>query len=553
MFMTPSRTPSSRQRFAAALAALSGLICAACSSDQTPASSALSCDSGGATDLGPIDVPPADFSHLGDGSPPLGRCVSPADCKGYFGPLPPCVEEGCLETYCGKVNSADGTVCEAGDACRGPDSCVSGMCVEGKIAECNDNNPCTDDSCDPTAKAFPGCVHAPLSGFACDDQNPCTVGEACKAGTCVAANPHYFDVAAGDVHNDRFSAAIALEDGFALTGSSETSTAGDYDLWFARVGNDGKPVVSKTLGGAKSDVGRGIGKLAGGDFMVCGETNSKGAGASDAWLVRFDAQGKFVSEVLFGSTGADSFAAMQPRDGGWLFAGFTTTSNARQGWLVATDLDGKIVWQKEFGANGMDEFNALTPISGGWLVTGRWGDTKNGSQVWVANLDSAGNIKWETKLGGKYDDVGFAAAPTTGDGVIVVGETTTTLTGETGAYIARLGPDGKLAWEKVYSIGKKDNARAVVALTTGQFLVIGAHWGGDKSVYDGWLLTVDTQLGFVSDVVFGGPKNDQFDFVLPRSDGFVFGGHTFSKGKGERDGWLVRTDLEGKLPAACTK
>jgi autotransporter-associated beta strand protein len=54
-----------------------------------------------------------------------------------------------------------------GDACE---------CIEG--IDCGDDNPCTDDSCDPTV----GCVATPNTA-SCDDGNPCTE-TTCIAGTC---------------------------------------------------------------------------------------------------------------------------------------------------------------------------------------------------------------------------------------------------------------------------------------------------------------------------------------------------------------------------------
>jgi hypothetical protein len=56
---------------------------------------------------------------------------------------------------------------QIGDACE----CVS--------VSCNDGNGCTDDGCDPTT----GCVYANNTS-ACEDGNPCTVGDACSGGTC---------------------------------------------------------------------------------------------------------------------------------------------------------------------------------------------------------------------------------------------------------------------------------------------------------------------------------------------------------------------------------
>ena len=51
-------------------------------------------------------------------------------------------------------------------------------CVHTPIV-CNDNNPCTNDSCDPAS----GCVFSNNTAT-CDDNNPCTVGDTCGGGAC---------------------------------------------------------------------------------------------------------------------------------------------------------------------------------------------------------------------------------------------------------------------------------------------------------------------------------------------------------------------------------
>ncbi len=47
-------------------------------------------------------------------------------------------------------------------------------------ATCDDENPCTDDTCDPEA----GCLFV-SNTIPCDDANPCTAGEGCQEGECV--------------------------------------------------------------------------------------------------------------------------------------------------------------------------------------------------------------------------------------------------------------------------------------------------------------------------------------------------------------------------------
>ena len=77
----------------------------------------------------------------------------------------------------------DGSVCTAGDACKG------GQCVVGKTVDCDDKNPCTDDSCD----AKSGCLHAANTAPCDADGNACTVSDTCKDKACLAGKAKVCD------------------------------------------------------------------------------------------------------------------------------------------------------------------------------------------------------------------------------------------------------------------------------------------------------------------------------------------------------------------------
>ncbi len=70
--------------------------------------------------------------------------------------------------------------CSDGNACTSGDTCQGGACVPGGASSCDDDNPCTTDSCTPIA----GCSHS-SSGGNCNDDNACTSGDACKNGACL--------------------------------------------------------------------------------------------------------------------------------------------------------------------------------------------------------------------------------------------------------------------------------------------------------------------------------------------------------------------------------
>ncbi|MCB9740011.1 MAG: lamin tail domain-containing protein [Deltaproteobacteria bacterium] len=121
-------------------------------------------------------------------------CVDPAgkssaECKAKGGAWQgdgPCQKAACspASAACIPVAAIDDKACDDGDACTAPDLCSAGKCGGAK-ADCDDANPCTDDSCDPEK----GCLHGPISQTdgkpaPCDDADASTAGDKCVAGVC---------------------------------------------------------------------------------------------------------------------------------------------------------------------------------------------------------------------------------------------------------------------------------------------------------------------------------------------------------------------------------
>ncbi|MSP90946.1 MAG: hypothetical protein EXR79_03945, partial [Myxococcales bacterium] len=70
--------------------------------------------------------------------------------------------------------------CQDGDACTTGDTCIGGKCI-GKAKNCDDNNPCTEESCSKGT-----CAVLAGTGKACDDGNACTEADKCSGtGACV--------------------------------------------------------------------------------------------------------------------------------------------------------------------------------------------------------------------------------------------------------------------------------------------------------------------------------------------------------------------------------
>ncbi len=122
---------------------------------------------------------------------PAQGCSADTDCDDDN----PCTEDACVNLTCISVNISG--ACDDGVFCNGPETCQSGSCVSGSPpcsaeacdealakcecstdADCDDTNPCTDDTCVSSACQFAN------NAADCDDGDPCT-NDACGGGICV--------------------------------------------------------------------------------------------------------------------------------------------------------------------------------------------------------------------------------------------------------------------------------------------------------------------------------------------------------------------------------
>lgn len=95
-----------------------------------------------------------------------------------------CTTDACNTDGSCKHAKLTGTPCDDGNVCTTIEQCAAGVCVGGNLLDCNDNDQCSLDSCDP----FTGCKHVPASEGVCpDDGNVCTQ-DVCKNGACTHPN-----------------------------------------------------------------------------------------------------------------------------------------------------------------------------------------------------------------------------------------------------------------------------------------------------------------------------------------------------------------------------
>jgi photosystem II stability/assembly factor-like uncharacterized protein len=163
--------------------------------DGDPCNGTGSCQTG----LCSISAPLPDGTGCGAGSLccgqvcRLGDCCTVADCDDFN----TCTDDSCQGFTC--LNAPNAAACDDGQYCTVGDVCAGGSCQPGGARDCSFlDNACNLGTCDEAGDTCQATANN--EGQPCDDGLFCTLGEVCQAGTC--ANPSPRDCSgAGDQCN----------------------------------------------------------------------------------------------------------------------------------------------------------------------------------------------------------------------------------------------------------------------------------------------------------------------------------------------------------------
>jgi len=161
----------------------------------------------------------------------------------------------------------------------------------------------------------------------------------------------YGDTSKSDYAN---SVALTSDSGFIIVGTTESYGAGGSDIWLLKTDANGDTTWTKTYGGDSSDVGNGLQITNDGGYIIVGTTESYGAGGEDAWLLKTDSNGDTSWAKTFGGNGNDNGNCILPtNDGGYIIGGSTESYGG--GWLIKTDSNGDTSWTKTYEIQDNEE------------------------------------------------------------------------------------------------------------------------------------------------------------------------------------------------------
>jgi hypothetical protein len=354
-------------------------------------------------------------------------------------------------------------------------------------------------------------------------------------------------------------------------------------------------------GGTNYDQGRGIAQTSDKGYIVCGTTSSYGMGNTDVYLLKIDSAGKFQWQNTFGGINIENcFSVKQTNDAGFIICGYTNSFGAGgyDAYLVKTDSTGNLEWQKTYGGGSWD-FTYWTEQTsdGGYILAGETYSYGNNNRAYLIKTDSNGDTLWTKMYGGTISNYTREVHQTPDSGYIFAGSVQTG-TGNKDFFLVKTNPLGDTLWTKTYGRSNNDSCTTVAICMDKGFLLGGGSDinGTDKdyflktdSVGNFLYAVVDTPSGIATIVIsriretffgefvmlvntydsgsadklialfdwhpggvwpwgygFGGPKVEEgYDFVQTSDSGFALVGYTSSLGKGPDNIYIAKTDRLG--------
>jgi len=318
----------------------------------------------------------------------------------------------------------------------------------------------------------------------------------------------------------------------------------------------------KTYGGWSHDEGYDVQPTTDGGYIVVGFTDSYLAGyaaditpARQVYLIKTNSHGDTLWTKAYGGPDGDYGEAVEPtRDGGYIIVGAIYSYGTGDGnvYLIKTDSLGFKQWDRTYGgqSNETGEGVQLTN-DGGYIVAGStypYGYYQGGkkSDVYLIRIDSLGKKLWEKTYGGSKDEYGHAVQLTSDRGYIVVGSTDTYGAGNSDVYMIKTDSLGKKLWEKTYGSSNNESGFSVQLTSDSGYIVVGVTYSKGAGEADVYLIKTDSLGDSLWTKTYGCPHDDWGNAVRQTSDGgYIVVGRFRAPGSAGPDVYLIKTDSLG--------
>ncbi|MSQ82782.1 MAG: hypothetical protein EXR77_07680 [Myxococcales bacterium] len=412
------------------------------------------------------------------------------------------------------------------DAWGNASCAASGKCAGTTAQTCGDDNPCTVPGCDPATGCKPVLVVAP-----CDAGAACTTGDVCAAGSCVAGKPRLLDVAHGSVGADEYRAVVRSRLGGLLAAGLDNGAVSNAGL-LARLSLAGDVNWQVNLINGQVNA---LAELADGRIVVGKHNGIRVFDATGQLLPTGPNAYNWVAQVAaIARVENDDFVAVGYND----LKGAIAVFNARVEPLWASL------------GNGTQWCRSVTVRTNGELEV--WCSGPPNQAVLIRLVLSASGQKISSDSFAQPAELfGFGhVVDALGNTYALASHTVYNQGSKARVAVYKFDAKGTMVWQRSISAPGHRFGERLVLTGAGPVVVGTAQADFNNSLPNGWLAGIDPSGNLGWQRQFGGLGWDGFRAGVVVEDNLVSVGHTSSKGAGDLDRWLVRTDAWGQGPCS---
>jgi len=345
-------------------------------------------------------------------------------------------------------------------------------------------------------------------------------------------------LAVGGEGRDYAPSVIDTGDGYVVVGmttsyglgSGNNNQNGSHDFMAIRLDRKGDLIWCTVVGGPQDERGSfSVSPTSDEGFILTGTTQSYGSGGSDIFVVKLDARGRLVWARTIGGQGQETGKTTLELDDGYITLGDTNTAGAGQSDLLAVryDFNGNIIWARAIGGTQNDNGAGICRADNGFVIGGTiWSFGAGGADAGLIKLDDSGNILWSRTIGGTGDEgINWDGVRVMDDGGFVLGEGTTSYGANNQAICCmRLEPDCSIRWAVMVD-GPQDDAGWTMNRVSDGY-VAGGKFGMGQDGGDVVFIKFDDDGRLLWARTLGGQKLDEIEEIIQTDSGYIMSGVT---------------------------
>jgi len=247
-------------------------------------------------------------------------------------------------------------------------------------------------------------------------------------------------------------------------------------------------------------------------------------------------------ENYYNQSGMQTYSIKQTANLNYIVTGIKYNPNSIL--LLKISEFGDSLWSNNFTINGIG-MNILIASDSGYVITGY---NYPNNDIKLIKTDSSGNLQWDKTYGGTNNDFAYYADITSDNGYIIVGNTESYGNGLKDLYILKTNNIGDSIWSKTYGGSNNDIGNCIQTTSDNGFIIVGTTNSFGAGQKDIWLIKTDMNGDTLWTKKYGGTNDDEGNYVQQTQDsGYVILGTTQSFGSGIRNAYLIKTFINGDI------